>query len=75
MWNDNRNFVIISEYCGQGTLADLIGSNLEDLPKYLLGVAKGLEYLHNTMRAVHGSLSLENVAVQDGQALIDRIGL
>jgi serine/threonine protein kinase len=46
------------EYCSQGTLASHIGKlkSIEVMAGLMLGIARGVEYLHITKKVIHRDL-------------------
>ncbi|KAJ2932169.1 hypothetical protein H1R20_g4931, partial [Candolleomyces eurysporus] len=66
---------LISPYCGRGSVLDFIKKDpsVERLP-IIIGVAKGLQYLHSR-DVVHGDLKAQNVLMSDsGTPLLSDFG-
>ena len=56
-YDKEKYFVIITDYCKDGSLDNFIGEMEEArVKKVMLGVAEGLFYLHTTRNIVHRDL-------------------
>lgn len=62
-----KNYDIVSQFCQNGSLFELIHEKKEELPNAMVinlvhGIACGLSYLHNK-RIIHGDMKTQNILV------------
>lgn len=67
-FEDEENYYIVSEYCPEGDLADLLGKlnvfNEKFLKILLFQILSAVHYLHSK-RIIHGDLKLENILIEN----------
>ncbi|KAI6030719.1 kinase-like domain-containing protein [Pisolithus orientalis] len=67
---------IVSEWMEQGNAFDYVQNETIDPRPLLLDIARGLEYLHDYAKILHGDLRSKNVLIsKDGRALLTDYGI
>jgi len=72
-------FVILLDYCEQGSLAEFIGKlhakGNEATQKMMLEISRGVKYLHKNKTIIHRDLKPENILIKNGHPKISDYGL